>query len=781
MTWFEPYNQSDNIVDIYTYSEPAQVYPQWVVPYPTGLNPQNYTQNQTVIINGVDVNYSADFSGVTISPRLLGSNGGMWCDNNQCKIGCPTWPYCKAFFIYSYKGSTDGCGCLTEDNYRNEIYTRALDGDLVYPTRLINPMDESKAAFWNNANLWFNVFSNGYVLIKNDGPVYGQPGGEEYLITVGHPIGLNHCGTASENGERDFAFFDSTINQTIYRRFVCPCVAWDLPHTRHAVYLGSGDACGISNADPLFYALSHESYRLWVMKANQDPIPNYITRHKMLLGKLPRNQMSTSNGWPVYSLDAHLRVSKCLMYKNTTGLVGVVPDRKENPSTIAYKGIDSTYTRTDLLGEGDDGHPYFTVTQSENPETIFIGWHGLSHRFRSRNIPTICGPANSLAAAQNYYSLDYDRKNIIFNTNCDPSIYNPSQIDGYIPTDLSTDPARTDFGVEGGGGAELYFITQPMLASLGKPKIVFYQFPGEMYIPDVPYLGDISEYANKYPLRHLPYLSRESINNIFENSNTVVFNEQRMLQAAELNELQEKFYKNQSLTIKFYNKWLTKSNLLQNATDIFGTSGINFKQNFNLLFDSSFATVNTITPLDSSSITVYNSPDNIYTIKINPNYYRIVSQYGQYNYDPTHGAVSSGNAANDIDYINILETKTTNINLTDMTEDQICFIILTIDHFNNITCNEYPELKDNSGGTINAPCGASRNLLRIVDPIISDLIMISSLGISSSFEVSNDSPIGSAATDSIPPKYLAAYAKKENGVITFYHSNGIKILTQLQQ
>ena len=145
------------------------------------------------------------------------------------------------------------------------------------------------------------------------------------------------------------------------------------------------------------------------------------------------------------------------------------------------------------------------------------------------------------------------------------------------------------------------------------------------------------------------------------------------------------------------------------------------------------------------------------------------------------GARSSGNGTNDIDYINILETKTTNINLTDMTEDQICFIILTIDHFNNITCNEYPELKDNSGGTINAPCGASRNLLRIVDPIISDLIMISSLGISSSFEVSNDSPIASAATDSIPPKYLAAYAKKENGVITFYHSNGIKILTQLQQ
>ena len=43
----------------------------------------------------------------------------------------------------------------------------------------------------------------------------------------------------------------------------------------------------------------------------------------------------------------------------------------------------------------------------------------------------------------------------------------------------------------------------------------------------------------------------ESINNIFENSNIVAFNEQKMLQAAELNELQEKFYKNQSLTIQF--------------------------------------------------------------------------------------------------------------------------------------------------------------------------------------------------------------------------------------
>jgi hypothetical protein len=45
-----------------------------------------------------------------------------------------------------------------------------------------------------------------------------------------------------------------------------------------------------------------------------------------------------------------------------------------------------------------------------------------------------------------------------------------------------------------------------------------------------------------------------------------------MLQAAELNELQEKFYKNQSLLVKYYNNWLTKQNIESKVTDLIGFS-----------------------------------------------------------------------------------------------------------------------------------------------------------------------------------------------------------------
>jgi hypothetical protein len=773
MTWFSPYKQSDNTVDIYTYSEFAQVYPTWAVPYPTGLNLNNYTRNQTVIINGVGVTYSVDFSGATNSPRLLGTNGGMYCDNNQCKVGCPSWPYCKAFFHYASVGCQqldDGCACLTNNNIGTVLTNFAPDGGIRYPSRLIDPMDSSKAKFWNDPNLWYNVFSNGMVLIKNDGPAYGEPGGEEYLITVGHPLTIQPCAN-----ESTFGFFDSYTNSITYRQFLCPCVAWNLPHTVHAVNLGTGDACGISDQDPLYNAFGNDQYRLWVMKPDQTPIPDSITRHKVLLGSFPNNQMSDTTGWPVYDLDSHMRVSKYLTYRKPNGNTGYVPDRTEDTSIISYGGIRSYYVSS-FEGQGDDGHPSFTITQDSNPETIFIGWNYLDTETRSKNTPTVCGPVNSPEAALLYYTID-DGKNINVNEDCDPGVFNPSSISGYVEGLFSTDPAELGTGKYFGDAARyvLYTLTQPMLISNGKPKIVFYQFPGELNTPDVPFLGSITEYDNKYPLKNSPYLSRESINNVFENSNIVAFSEQKMLQAAELNELQEKFYKNQSLTTKFYNKWFTKNNLTQNATDILGTSGINFKLNPNSLFIDPLVGANTTTPLNPSSITIFKSPENIYTITINADYYRLVSNYGGVDYDIVRGFLADGTRINTIDYINILENKNTSINLNDMTEDQICFINVTIDYGNIITCNEYDKLKDNSGGSTNAPCGASRNLLRIVDPIISDLILKSTIAISSDIIVRNSSPVFNAASETLPPKYLLAYAKKENGVITFYHSNGIKI------
>jgi hypothetical protein len=776
MTWFEPYNQSDNIVDIYTYTETAQVYPQWVVPYPNGLNPQNYTLNQTVIIDGVDINYSVDFSGVTNTPRYLGTNGGMYCDNNQCKVGCLAWPHCLAFFHYASVGPqllNNGCDCITDNNIVNAIPGATDDGGIRYPSRLIDPMDPSKAKYWNNPNLWYNVFSNGYVLIKNDGPEPGEPDSEEYLITVGHPIGIGPCGSASENGERDFSFFDSTTNALINRRFVCPCVAWSLPHAVTTNGEWNGDQCGNGTQDQLNLGFSSDTYRLWVMKADEPAIPDSITRHKVLLGSFPNNQMSGTKGWPVYDVDPQMRVSKHLTYKKTNGQFGFVPDRTEDVGTFYYAGIANFYVST-FSGQGDDGHPSFTITQDQNPETIFIGWNQLSTKTRSKNIPTICGPVNSLEAAENYYNID-DNRNIVITQECDPGVFNPTLIDGYIEGEFSTDPAEVINGKYSGNAARdvLYNLTQPLLTLYGKPNIVFYQFPGEMYIPDIPFLGNITESNTKYPLRNSPYLSRESINNIFENSNIVAFNEQKMLQAAELNELQEKFYKNQSLSIQFYNNWFTKNNLTQNATDILGTSGINFKLNPTLR--SSLA--NTTTPLNPSSITIFKSPENIYTITINKDYYRLVSNFAGIKFDAVNGTAPNGKINHNVDYVNILIDQITTIDLNDMTEEEICFINVRIDYGNLITCNEYAELKDNSGDTSNAPCGASRNFLRLAaaDPIISTLILKNNLGIGGDTTSKNLSPINNLASEIYPATYLLTYAKKENGVITFYHSNGIKI------
>jgi len=786
MTWFEPYNQSDNIVDIYTYSGLAQVYPAFVAPYPIGLNPNNYTLNQTVIIDGVDINYSVDFSGVTISSKLLGSDGGMYCDNNQCKVGCPTWPYCLAFFHYASVGTqqlNNGCDCMTSANITDVIVPRTIDGGLRYPAKLIDPTDPSNAKYWNNPNLWFNVFSNGYVLIKNDGPAPGELGSEEYVITTGHPLTTSPCSPLY--GDRDFLFFDPSNNTIISRRFVCPCIAWDLPHGVHNAGLADGDACGNSSADPLSLGFSNDSYRLWIMQAGQEPIPDSITRHKVLLGSLPRNKMSETAGWPVYDLDSHMRVSKYLVYKKTSGQLGFVPDRTEKVDTFSYGGgsglVNAYYTST-FYGQGDDGHGSFTITEDSNPETIFMGWNFLDTKIVSKNPSTICGPVNSEEAARRSYNID-DRENIVITQECDPGVFNPIEIEGYIPGQFSTDPARVNNGKASGtaAGQVLYNLTQPMLTLYGKPKIEFYIFPGEINIVDVPYLGSITEYGDKtYPLKNSPYLSRESINNIFENSNIVAFNEQKMLQAAELNELQEKFYKNQSLTIQFYNNWFTKNNLLQNATDILGTSGINVDVNPDAVLQSiNNPNVNTTTPLNPLSVTVFKDPNNIYTITINADYYRVVSNFSIVKYEQSLGNVLYTNEKIDnVDYINILENKTTNINLNTMLEEEICFISFRIDYGNIISCNEYSELKDNSGDKTNAPCGASRNLLRLmnVDPVISTLIMKNTIGYTDITTVLNSpSPVASAASNEVPALYLLAYAKKENGVITFYHSNGIKI------
>jgi hypothetical protein len=774
MTWLEPYDSNrQTLVDIYNYAGHHHQYPEFAQFPISEVNTLAFFRNETIVVNNQSINYSVNFSGATVSfGKWHGDNGGIWC-GSACRANNRPWPFCKAWWLYCAVGSQsvagqNGCADMTPQNSL-EIFETAPDGGLHYPTRLIDPFGAGMPIadpdgdnpiqnyrYWNNSNLWFNAFNNGMVLIKNTGPAY-EDGGEEYLLSVGHPITAQPC-------ERDqsFSFFDSDTEQTITRIFQCPCVAWELPV--------SGFLCAPPNG-----TLTQDGYRLWIMKKGQQPIPSSILRHKVLLGTLPTNIMDINKGWPVYDVDCHMRVSKYLVFKKSNGNISAVPDRSlGRTEMISYGGFNQNLWHSPFAGQGDDGHPSFTITQSSNPETIFMGWNSMATKCSSKIQPL---DENS---AKNLYRKVFDGgpngfMSITVNQELDPGIFNPTSFSNYDPEDFSTDPATvTGYQLFSSAGSGLSQ-TQIILKVLDKPQIVFYQFPGLIQQPDDSTLDAISVNSIKFPLKESPYLSRESKNNIFENSNTIAFNRQTMLQAGELNELQEKFYKNQSLTIRGYNKWLTKANLQQNPENIFGTytrKAIRGVDNFGY-------SANNIIPLDPMSISIGASPNGTYTITASPDQYRVVSAHKEIiNYAETsfQDQIKSNTFINNVDYIHILENKTTSVDLTSMTDTQVCWIIFTIDTGNIITCNEYPELKDNTGGdSTNAPCGASRNLLRIEGSLSNTLILISDIGTTTVISSMNDSPVNNAANATKPPKFILAYAKKENGIVTFYHSNGIKI------
>lgn len=782
MTWLEPYDSNTNtLVDIYRYGGHHHQYPEFMQFPISEVNTSAFFLNETIIVNDQSIDYSVNFSGCTVNPagKSHGDNGGIWC-GADCDSRNRAWPFCKAWWLYCAVGTQsvageNGCANLTTQNSL-EIFETAPDGGLPYPTRLIDPFGADMPIadpdgdnpiqnyrYWNSSNLWFNAFNNGMVLIKNTGPAY-EDGGEEYLITVGHPITTEPC----DDDDHTFSFFDSNSQQTISRLFQCPCVAWDLPV--------SSFQCASPNG-----MLTQDSYRLWVMKRGQEKIPSNILRHKVLLGTLPTNIMDINKGWPVYDIDCHMRVSKYLVFKKSNGNIDAVPDRSlGRTEMISYGGFNLNPWHSRFAGQGDDGHPSFTISQPSNPEaspeTIFMGWNFMATKCSSKIQPV---DQNS---AQNLYFKDAEngpneRFSITVNQLRDPGVFNPTSFSTYNPNDFSTDPAsyfgRFQGDQPGRAGQALAFSTQILLKNLEKPEIVFYQFPGQIQQPDDSTLDAISDNSTKFPLKESPYLSRESKNNIFENSNTIAFNQQTMLQAAELNELQEKFYKNQSLTIRGYNKWLTKANLQQNSEDIFGT----YVRKANRPIDNFGYSANNIIPLDPMSISIGASPNGTYTITASPDQYRVVSAHKEIIKNlEDQDEIKSNTFINNIDYIHILENKTISVDLTSMTNTQVCWIIFTIDTGNIITCNEYPELKDNTGGnSTNAPCGASRNLLRIEGSLSNTLILISDIGTSTVISSMNDSPVNNAANATKPPKFILAYAKKENGVITFYHSNGIKI------
>jgi hypothetical protein len=235
--WIEPYDQMNNIVDIYRYSVPATAYP-YASGYIIGTNPNIYTNNEIVIIDGIGVTYSVDYSGASVYHRQLGDGGGTYCPGGGCR-NIP-WPHCKAFWHQGLLSDLGG-GCEPRTSTPPAGQEISPDGIPTYPQRLLglfsSPVDVSKAALFNTPNAWHTLFSTGYPLIENDGPEYGEPGGYEYLMVLGHPVTTNPCRIKQDNEgnwvrfndqEFSYGFFNPDTNEVLYREFICyGRIIWD--------------------------------------------------------------------------------------------------------------------------------------------------------------------------------------------------------------------------------------------------------------------------------------------------------------------------------------------------------------------------------------------------------------------------------------------------------------------------------------------------------------------------------------------------------------------------
>jgi len=328
------------------------------------------------------------------------------------------------------------------------------------------------------------------------------------------------------------------------------------------------------------------------------------------------------------------------------------------------------------------------------------------------------------------------------------------------------------------------------LEQLGKPKILFYRFPefGSNETNDVYFPDTILDTDKKYPLFDSPYFSRESKNLFFPNTNLVEFREQKMLQASELNELQEKFYKKQSSIVQYYNRWLSKNNLKPEIKDVLGFSEI-----FDLNWISSSVSANTFVkcnkaiPIEDNVLNLGSTNENqIAQIKLNPCQIMLYTDTNFSN-DPSEvGTLSSGLGYKNIDFINITSQITGELDLSKVTETNIHCITLKVDTNNIVSCNEYNELRDNSSQDDNssAPCGANRNYIYPTNtlPIVQQDIIINSvtfdqIALNRSQQLTLDelTPFNYISAENIYTKYLLGYMKRENGQINFYYANGVKI------
>ena len=770
MVWIQNYDP--NLDDLYLYSNKPKLFPTYQVGYMVGYNPNNFSKEQTITVNGIEQTVSLDFSGLEMTGVIrYGDGGAVYCGSASVNSN---WPRTSMSFVYCAIGSNGGpspkCGSIiTDSESRNQFlgFMGKQPGVPLYPFDLINPLEDSSTlnpVYWENPNIWHHGSYTGHALFEHEDS-NNENNTTEYLITVGHPITRDPC-----SYDQVFTFLDPETNQQVRRTFVCPCAAWDLPIVRDysCGFNGAGGLVNSSACDGIAASLTYPicsdgPHKLWVLKPGEEPIPKSIKRYKALLGSV-RN-----NNWPIYSIDPQFRVTK---YINTPE--GAVFDRNHHSFPISASSMPYSLSNNIRLegGEGDDGGwSHFTVTPEG--ETIWIDHANASfpNIFPKTSIEPLEGKCDTIEDA--FY---IDSNNVVqFNTNCAPVIFHPEEV---IPNYPENDITLFIQNSKVGGQTKRILDINSALKQLGKPQINYYTFP-EYTIPiyndiDLPQIDQTLQL--KYPLKESPYLSRESLNDVIINTNLIGFEEKRMLQASELNELQEKFYKKQSYLTNYIHNWYIKSNFTK-TNDVLG-----FSQYFNNTTNiTTNKIVNKIIPTNSSSLEISFKDFNVFEVRIKPDVYFINSNYYLLDANYFPAIVATYNKYNETNFININEFISGSIDASNIDENTLCALTLNID-LNNILDCSYELLKDNSsnnGSNQNAPCGAKRNLIALAPDNYTKQYNINIQTVNSVTRIEDTtSPILGVGAN-VPAYYvphIVAYAKKENdGTINFYYANGIKI------
>jgi hypothetical protein len=757
MAWIQNYDP--NLDDLYQYSQSPKLYPKYQVGYISGYNPNNFSKNQTITVNGIEITVSLDFSGLENTGVIrYGDGGAVWCSSGTCQ-DLP-WPRCNASWTYVLNGSQAGnagvngyCALASKQDFDLLFNDR-------YPAKSINPVESENAQYWETPNLWNHGSYTAHALVENE----DSTGENVYLLTCGHPITTQPCA-----GPQYFTFLDPDTNETLVRKFECPCSAWSLPITDPTNGTPSSLACTSCCSDQ--YSILTGNYpsssptiegkdknvRLWVMSADQEPLPLSIKRYKVLIGNIRET-------FPVYGIDSQFRVTKGIVRDGS-----VFIDRNHHSIPLGSSSFYRSLTQDIKLdgGEGDDGSwSQFTVTPSG--ETIWVGLGSAtngsvsidsSNSFNSPD-PVRCPTPND------YFYIDSDGV-LQFNTYCAPALFHPELV---IPNYPEND-VELRCGLSNSGKITNTWLNEinSILEQLNKPKIVSYTFPEFVINEDELNFPNISDTALTYPLKSSPYFSRESKNTFFQNANLIAFDAQKMLQASELNELQEKFYKNQKVLIEYTNKWLSGDNINQKQSDILG-----FLPTVNEQIQTQQTwTCSKVIPTDKTSIKINAYPSQAFSIKVKPDWYMLNSNFEEAD-TSTNPVTTTSNKYQNISFFKINEEVSTSLDFNTLTEGETVLVVMNVDLSNLIDCNQYEELRDNSGGSsANSPCGAKRNLLALTNITtykLSDMIDDGALSIINR----QNYPFNTWAIPYSVP-HLLMFVKKENGITNFYYANGIKI------